>query len=103
MLPQNQTGKYIKMEKGFMVEYKKDIFGNSIKKSGSMKIAKTIHENNASKIWVSPGLKGVRVDGHYMAKSILNHEFIHARHVMLGLNNTRVFRKICLVLQLRLC
>ncbi|WP_147292194.1 hypothetical protein [Bergeyella zoohelcum] len=91
------------MEKGFMVEYKKDIFGNSIKKSGSMKIAKTIHENNASKIWVSPGLKGVRVDGHYMAKSILNHEFIHARHVMLGLNNTRVFRKICLVLQLRLC
>lgn len=25
MLPQNQTGKYIKMEKGFMVEYKKDI------------------------------------------------------------------------------
>ncbi|MDY6024784.1 hypothetical protein, partial [Bergeyella zoohelcum] len=42
---------------------------------------------------VSPGLKGVRVDGHYMAKSILNHEFIHARHVMLGLNNTRYLER----------
>lgn len=89
-LPKIKDG-IMKMEKGFMVEYKKDVFGNVI--IDNQLLARTMHNGEISKIWVSPGLKGVHINGHRMAKSILNHEFIHARHVMLGLNNTRYLER----------
>jgi hypothetical protein len=75
-LPSNE----VTFEKGFMIE----TTSNNTK---SQVLAKTIHSEGYSTIWVSPGLKGVNIDGHYLAKTFLNHEFIHSYHFMKGLTN----------------
>lgn len=85
-LPSASEGKSLTFEKGFMYEYKKDFMGNLSDKT--QVLAKTVRENGYSKIFVSPGLKGVHIDGHYLAKAFINHEFIHSYHLMKGLTNT---------------
>jgi hypothetical protein len=86
-LPEPAEGKFIKLENGIMNEYNKNVFGDLVNSSKNPILAKTVNENGFSKIWVSPGLKGVNIDGHYLAKTILNHEFIHCYHLTLGLKN----------------
>jgi len=87
-LPASDSNKITKFENGFMMEYQKDALGNSIANSRSQVLATTIRQDGYSKIFVSPGLKGVHLNGHYLAKTFINHEFIHSYHLMKGLTNT---------------
>jgi RHS repeat-associated protein len=86
-LPAPDEDKITKFENGFMMEYQKDAMGNSIANSRSQVLATTIRQEGYSKIFVSPGLKGVHLNGHYLAKTFINHEFIHSYHLMKGLTN----------------
>ncbi|PKF75433.1 RHS repeat-associated core domain-containing protein [Chryseobacterium sp. PMSZPI] len=86
-LPSAGDDKHIlKYKNGFMAEYQTDALGNSIEGTKTTMLAKTVKSGDYSALYVSPGLKGVHVDGHYLAKSIINHEFIHSYHYMKGLS-----------------
>lgn len=87
-LPSAGDDKHIlKLKNGLMAEYQTDALGNSIEETKTIMLAKTVKSGDYSALYVSPGLKGVHVNGHYLAKSIINHEFIHSYHYMKGLGS----------------
>ncbi|SUV49300.1 RHS repeat-associated core domain [Bergeyella zoohelcum] len=86
----HSKGSFYKLENGLMKEYIRTY--NQEQQIGQT-LAKVVKSESETILYVSPGLKGIHINGHYMAKSILNHEFIHARHMMLGLNNTRYLER----------
>ncbi|MEC5395504.1 hypothetical protein [Bergeyella sp. RCAD1439] len=75
---------FYKLENGLMKEYSSA--HGKITHKGTV-LAKTIGDKSGSTIYVSPSLKGLNVNGTYIGKSILNHEFIHAKHISIGLTN----------------
>ncbi|AZA81755.1 hypothetical protein C1637_04045 [Chryseobacterium lactis] len=86
-LPSAGDDKHIlKLKNGLMTEYQTDAMGSSIDNTGRTIFAKTVKSGDYSALYVSPGLKGIHVNGHYLAKTIINHEFIHSYHYMKGLS-----------------